>query len=102
MGLVVGGEQTIGSGGFCAKFDFIGWAQIAARCGVCVSEAARPEDMQDILAGARNAFGLGLVLLIGLFESQTGTCCEGKVKVWRRIVSAVLCYFMATSAHWRS
>ena len=45
--------------------------------------------MQAILAGTREAFGWVLVLRIGLIESHHGTCCEGTVKVWRRIVSVV-------------
>ena len=45
--------------------------------------------MHATLAGTREAFGVVLLLRIGLFHSQTSICCEGTVKIWRQIVSVV-------------
>ena len=61
------------------------------RAVVYVSDTARPQEAQAILAGTREASGLVLVLCTALFQAPTRTCfCYGgAVKVWRRIVLLV-------------
>ena len=49
--------------------DVCGWAQIAARCRLCLWCGPPPGEMEARLAGTREASGLVLVPCVGLFQS---------------------------------